>query len=77
MVSTWPRDFPGLGTGAQRFAEREDWRSAAAIYRTILEEFAELDSDSYYDEDGSLAYAISGVVEHMRDDRAPAGSMQA
>jgi TRAP-type mannitol/chloroaromatic compound transport system substrate-binding protein len=22
MVSTWPRDFPGLGTGAQRFAER-------------------------------------------------------
>ncbi len=20
MVSTWPRDFPGLGTGAQRFA---------------------------------------------------------
>ena len=22
MVSTWPRDFPGLGTGAQRFAEK-------------------------------------------------------
>ena len=22
MVSTWPRDFPGLGTGAQRFAKR-------------------------------------------------------
>lgn len=22
MVSTWPRDFPGLGTAAQRFAER-------------------------------------------------------
>ncbi len=22
MVATWPRDFPGLGTGAQRFAER-------------------------------------------------------
>ena len=22
MVSTWPRDFPGLGTGAQRLAER-------------------------------------------------------
>ena len=22
MVTTWPRDFPGLGTGAQRFAER-------------------------------------------------------
>ena len=22
MVSTWPRDFPGLGTGAQRFAAR-------------------------------------------------------
>ena len=20
MVTTWPRDFPGLGTGAQRFA---------------------------------------------------------
>jgi TRAP-type mannitol/chloroaromatic compound transport system substrate-binding protein len=22
LVTTWPRDFPGLGTGAQRFAER-------------------------------------------------------
>ena len=22
MVATWPRDFPGLGTGAQRFAKR-------------------------------------------------------
>ncbi len=22
MVSTWPKDFPGLGTGAQRFAKR-------------------------------------------------------
>ena len=22
MVSTWPRDFPGLGTGAQRFAQK-------------------------------------------------------
>jgi TRAP-type mannitol/chloroaromatic compound transport system substrate-binding protein len=22
IVSTWPRDFPGLGTGAQRFAQR-------------------------------------------------------
>ena len=22
MVATWPRDFPGLGTGAQRFADR-------------------------------------------------------
>ena len=22
VVSTWPRDFPGLGTGAQRFAQR-------------------------------------------------------
>ena len=23
MVTTWPRDFPGLGTGAQRFAKRQ------------------------------------------------------
>ena len=22
MVSTWPRDFPGLGVGAQRLAKR-------------------------------------------------------
>ena len=22
MVATWPRDFPGLGTGAQRLAQR-------------------------------------------------------
>ena len=21
MVTTWPRDFPGLGTGAERFAD--------------------------------------------------------
>ena len=24
IVSTWPRDFPGLGTGAQRLAKRID-----------------------------------------------------
>ena len=22
IVTTWPRDFPGLGTGAQRFGQR-------------------------------------------------------
>ena len=22
MVTTWPKNFPGLGTGAQRFADR-------------------------------------------------------
>lgn len=31
MVSTWPRDFPGLGTGAQRFAERLEAMSGGRI----------------------------------------------
>ena len=31
MVSTWPRDFPGLGTGAQRLAERISTLSEGAI----------------------------------------------
>lgn len=31
MVSTWPRDFPGLGTGAQRLAERITTLSEGAI----------------------------------------------
>lgn len=36
MVSSWPRDFPGLGTGAQRFAARlaevTDGRMQATYY---------------------------------------------
>ncbi len=31
MVSTWPRDFPGLGTGAQRLAQRITDLSEGAI----------------------------------------------
>lgn len=31
MVSTWPRDFPGLGTGAQRFADRLEGMSDGRI----------------------------------------------
>lgn len=31
IVSTWPRDFPGLGTSAQRFAERVTNLSNGAI----------------------------------------------
>ncbi|MEC7488561.1 MAG: TRAP transporter substrate-binding protein [Pseudomonadota bacterium] len=31
MVSTWPRDFPGLGTGAQRFANRIETMSEGRI----------------------------------------------
>lgn len=31
MVSTWPRDFPGLGTGAQRFARRVGEISGGAM----------------------------------------------
>ncbi|MDA8006651.1 MAG: TRAP transporter substrate-binding protein [Gammaproteobacteria bacterium] len=37
MVSTWPRDFPGLGTGAQRFAERVGEMSDGRI---VVEYFA-------------------------------------
>jgi hypothetical protein len=52
---------------ASRFALRSEWGSAAAIYRTILEEFAELEEGSYYDEEGELAYAISEVVGQLGD----------
>ena len=31
MVTTWPRDFPGLGTGAQRLAKRIDAMSDGRI----------------------------------------------
>jgi len=31
MVTTWPRDFPGLGTGAQRLAKRLDTMSDGRI----------------------------------------------
>ena len=31
MVTTWPRDFPGLGTGAQRFAQRLEDMSGGAF----------------------------------------------
>lgn len=37
MVSTWPRDFPGLGTGAQRFAQRVNDLSDGRI---VVEYFA-------------------------------------
>ena len=37
MVSTWPRDFPGLGTGAQRFAKRVSDMSDGRI---VVEYFA-------------------------------------
>ncbi len=37
MVSTWPRDFPGLGTGAQRFAKR---LSDMSDGRIVVEYFA-------------------------------------
>lgn len=47
---------------ATRFSERGDWLNAALIYRTILEEFAELSEEYYYDEYGELAYEINAVV---------------
>ena len=31
VVATWPRDFPGLGTGAQRFAKRIEQMSEGRI----------------------------------------------
>ena len=32
MVTTWPRDFPGLGTGAQRLAKNLDLMSGGRIH---------------------------------------------
>ena len=34
MVATWPRDFPGLGTGAQRLAKRIAYMSDGRIQIT-------------------------------------------
>ncbi|MDP6174760.1 MAG: ABC transporter substrate-binding protein, partial [Rhodospirillales bacterium] len=31
MVTTWPRDFPGLGTGAERFARRVTQMSGGTL----------------------------------------------
>ena len=50
---------------AQRFAQKKDWYSATNIYRVILEEFAEMDIDYYYDEDGELAEAINTTVDKL------------
>ena len=36
MVATWPRDFPGLGTGAQRLAQRLSDMSDGRIQVTYL-----------------------------------------
>ena len=40
MVATWPRDFPGLGTGAQRLAQRlsdmSDGRIQVTYYACLL-----------------------------------------
>ena len=36
MVATWGRDFPGLGTGAQRFAQRITDISDGRIQVTYL-----------------------------------------
>lgn len=52
---------------AKRLSERGDWRSAAAVYRAILEEFAGMDTDYNYDEEGDLAYAISEVAARLDD----------
>ena len=36
MVATWPRDFPGLGTGAQRLAKRIGDMSDGTVSYTHL-----------------------------------------
>jgi uncharacterized Zn finger protein len=61
------RKVAEIAAVAKRFSERGDWRSAAAVYGTILEEFAEMDQDYYHDEEGELAYAISEVVAYLDD----------
>ncbi len=35
MVTTWPKNFPGLGTGAVRFARRIEEMSGGAIHVTV------------------------------------------
>lgn len=60
--SSSPQTISEIVTIAQGFAKRGDWLNTAAVYRTILEEFAELEDHEYYDEDGELAYQINEVV---------------
>lgn len=52
------RTVDQVATVADRLAERGDWLSAAAVYRTILEEFAEMDESYYYPDDGDLGESI-------------------
>jgi uncharacterized Zn finger protein len=50
---------------ADRLAERGDWLNAAAVYRTILEEFADIDESYYHDEDGELGMSIDMAVSAL------------
>lgn len=50
---------------ADRLAERGDWLNASAVYRTILEEFADIDESYYHDEDGELGMSIDMAVSAL------------
>ncbi|MCB9437716.1 MAG: hypothetical protein H6673_12140 [Anaerolineales bacterium] len=50
---------------ADRLVERGDWLSASAVYRTILEEFADLDESYYHDEDGELGMSIDMAISAL------------
>ena len=52
---------------AQRFAKQGDSKTALALYRTILEEFTQADTQYYHDHDGDLAYEIQQVNGHIGD----------
>jgi uncharacterized Zn finger protein len=65
--ATPERKVNEIAAVAKRFSERDDWRNASAVYRAILEEFAAMDQDYYYDEEGNLAYAINEVAARMDD----------
>lgn len=52
---------------AERFAKRGDWKNASALYRAILDEFAQLSDYPEYDYDYELAGEIDLVITKLAE----------
>ncbi len=63
MVATWPRAFPGLGTGAQRFAKRLSVMSDGRIQVTYYASGERVNAFDSFDE---VASGIS-LMYHAAD----------
>ena len=60
IVSTWPRDFPGLGTSAQRLAARITQLSQGALTTEYFAAGEKVGAFDVFDEVASLLTAPQG-----------------